>query len=378
MKILLSLILSLVLLSCSGTLPIGSQLVDRSGDHTPEWVTRKKEFDGTYLYFTGTRTSAPSFEDAERDASADAFRKIISYFGEQGVIGYKRMRTETTTEVEEFLNLRGAAIVRSAKVIESYYERWQHFDGQEVKFTYNVFVHVRYPQAEVAVEKKRQIEEAKANARLAAALFTEGDGNQKNGMPRAAIAVYRKSAAALLMLPGSYAIPLPGFSMAGQLSAELEKRIEQLSALAESVFVVVRLKSKSPSTGQIKIAVSSALASSKLKETSGTSAGFAPDIEMEQIIGSLRTEAGAAYLLLVDSESEFSSKIADNYICYRARTAVKLIRLEDGEVLAALDIPDQKGYGNDDRRAELASFTLLATALEQKLPGMIKEALNGP
>lgn len=378
MKKLLSLIFGLLLFSCAGTLPVGSQLIERSGDAPPEWVTKKKDFDGTYLYFTGARTSSPTFEDAERDASADAFRKIISYFGEQGVIGYTRVRTESTTDVEDFLKLHGAAIVRSAKVIETYYERWQHFDGQQVTFTYNIFVHVRYPQAEVELEKARQIEEAKANAKLAAALFEQGDSDQLRGLPRAAIAAYRKSAAALIMLPGSYAIPLPRFPQAGQLAAELDKRIEQLSALAEAVFVVVRMKSKTPDTGQLNTAVSTALASSQLKETASKTNGFAPELDTERVVDSLRGEAAATYLLLVDGASEFSSKIADNYICYRGRASARLIRLEDGEVLGALDIPDQKGYGNDDRRAELASFKLLASALEQKLPGMIKEALNGP
>jgi len=138
----------------------GQKLVERSQKKKPSWVTKEKKADDKYLYFSGIRTQAQRLEDGETDAVKNAARKIVEYFGQEGVILYEQKRTEIETQLLDQVKFKGAAAVRAAKLQEMYYEKWQSTAKDRVQFSYDVYVLIRYPIKELEEEKAAQRKKA--------------------------------------------------------------------------------------------------------------------------------------------------------------------------------------------------------------------------
>jgi len=180
----------------------GWKLVERSQRKKPSWVTREKKADEKYLYFSGIRTGAQRLEDGESDAVKNAVRKIVEYFGQEGVILYEKKRTEIETELLDQVKFKGAAAVRAAKLQEMYYEKWQrpapYGAGQgttkdRVQSSYDVYVLIRYPKEELEKERAAQRKKAIELTKGAFALFQNAERALAQGRVRESISQYARS-----------------------------------------------------------------------------------------------------------------------------------------------------------------------------------------
>jgi len=171
----------------------GWKLVERSQKKKPSWVTKEKKADDKYLYFSGMRTNALRLEDGESDAVKNAARKIVEYFGQEGVILYKQRRTEIETELLDQVKFKGAAAVRAAKLQEMYYEKWQSTAKDRIQFSYDVYVLIRYPIKELEEEKAAQRKKAIELTKGALALSQNAARALAQGRVRESISQYAKA-----------------------------------------------------------------------------------------------------------------------------------------------------------------------------------------
>ncbi len=171
----------------------GWKLVERSQKKKPDWVTREKEADEKFLYFSGMRTEARRLEDGESDAVKNAARKIVEYFGQEGIILYEKKRTEIETELLDQVKFKGAAAVRAAKLQEMYYEKWQSTTKDRVRFSYDVYVLIRYPIKELEKEKAAQRKKAIELTKGALALSQNARRALAQGRVRESISQYAKA-----------------------------------------------------------------------------------------------------------------------------------------------------------------------------------------
>jgi hypothetical protein len=171
----------------------GWKLVERSQKKKPPWVTKEKKSTDVYLYFSGVRTGASRLEDGESDAVKNAARKIVEYFGQEGVILYERQRTELETQLLDQVKFKGAAAVRGAKLEEMYYEKWQSFLENRIQSTYDVYVLIRYPIAELEKEKALQRKKAIELTRGANTLARNAQRALEQGQIKESISYYAQA-----------------------------------------------------------------------------------------------------------------------------------------------------------------------------------------
>lgn len=188
-------ILFVSLISGCALLSLGPQrkLVERSQKKKPVWVTKEKKADDKYLYFSGMRTNALRLEDGESDAVKNAARKIVEYFGQEGVILYEQKRTEIETQLLDQVKFKGAAAVRAAKLQEMYYEKWQSTAKDKVQFSYDVYVLIRYPIEELEKEKAAQRKKAIELTKGALVLSQNAERDLAQGRVRESISQYAKA-----------------------------------------------------------------------------------------------------------------------------------------------------------------------------------------
>ncbi|MCK4648484.1 hypothetical protein KAT51_03060, partial [bacterium] len=171
----------------------GWKLVEKSQKKKPSWVTKEKKATDLYHYFSGMRTEARRLEDGESDAVKNAARKIVEYFGQEGIILYEKKRTEIETELLDQVKFKGSAAIRAAKLQEMYYEKWQSTTKDRVQFSYDVYVLIRYPIKELEKEKAAQRKKAIELTRGALALSQSARSAWREGRVRESILQYAKA-----------------------------------------------------------------------------------------------------------------------------------------------------------------------------------------
>ncbi|HEA47143.1 MAG TPA: hypothetical protein ENH97_01890 [bacterium] len=188
-------ILVISLISGCALLPLrpGWKLVERSQKKKPSWVTKEKKADDKYLYFSGMRTQARRLEDGESDAVKNAARKIVEYFGQEGIILYEKKRTEIETQLLDQVKFKGAAAVRAAKLQEMYYEKWQSTTKDKIQFSYDVYVLIKYPIKELEKEKATQRKKAIELTKGALALSQNAERALAQGRIRESISQYARA-----------------------------------------------------------------------------------------------------------------------------------------------------------------------------------------
>ncbi len=187
------LFVSLISGCASFSLRPGWKLIERPQKKKPSWVTKEKKADDKYLYFSGMRTGSLRLEDGESDAVKNAARKIVEYFGQEGIILYEQKRTEIETELLDQVKFKGAAAVRAAKLEEMYYEKWQSTAKDKVQFSYDVYVLIRYPIEELEKEKEAQRKKAIELTKGARALSQIAERALAEGRVRESISQYTEA-----------------------------------------------------------------------------------------------------------------------------------------------------------------------------------------
>ena len=136
---------------------IGSeQIIEKSGDK-PGWVKKIPRENDEHYFFRGFKTNALSLEDGLTDARSNAIRQVLEMIQSQGLVDYKKVRVETglaeTREdvgsvTEDGLKILSKTVASGVKELESYTEKVERFTPQGVRYFYNVYTLVRYPQSE--------------------------------------------------------------------------------------------------------------------------------------------------------------------------------------------------------------------------------------
>jgi hypothetical protein len=85
---------------------------------------------------------------------------------------------------------------------------------------------------------------------------------------------------------------------------------------------------------------------------------------------------GVADLIIIgEASSQFSSKMADNFVFCRSRGAIRALRTDTGRVIASVDLED-KGAGNTKEKAGKKSLQLLSGKVAEELVKQIEEGLK--
>ena len=152
---------------------IGSeQIIEKSGDK-PGWVKKIPRENDEHFFFRGFKTNALSLEDGLTDARSNAIRQVLEMIQSQGLVDYKKVRVETglaeTREdvgsvTEDGLKILSKTVASGVKELESYTEKVERFTPQGVRYYYNVYTLVRYPQSEF--EKAVALAASQQNAEM--------------------------------------------------------------------------------------------------------------------------------------------------------------------------------------------------------------------
>lgn len=166
---------SILSLGCSASKldVIGSeQIIEKSGDK-PGWVKKIPRENDEHYFFRGFKTNALSLEDGLTDARSNAIRQVLEMIQSQGLVDYKKVRVETglaeTREdvgsvTEDGLKILSKTVASGVKELESYTEKVERFTPQGVRYYYNVYTLVRYPQSEF--EKAVALAASQQNAEM--------------------------------------------------------------------------------------------------------------------------------------------------------------------------------------------------------------------
>ena len=133
-------------------------LVEATADQPPRWVVREPESDGTFHYFRGFRSDAPTLEAGETDARQNALAHIIQFLGLRVTVDYERVRTEDETRIRDAIRSVGGADIFGTRLNELYYRRWRVRDADRVREAYDVYVLIRFPAEAVERIKQNQVE----------------------------------------------------------------------------------------------------------------------------------------------------------------------------------------------------------------------------
>lgn len=153
-------------------------LKEKSESEKPIWATiGSKESDINFIYFVGIVTdNLEKLEESQKKSIADGVKKIIEYFGQEGVVLFKERKTELETEIVDEIFLKSEATVKKVKLEKMYYEKYQRCLVPGIIDTkYNVYVLLSYPLSELKEEFDRIEKEKKEKLRLAISLYNRGE-----------------------------------------------------------------------------------------------------------------------------------------------------------------------------------------------------------
>ncbi len=179
---------SLLFLAADAEPASAPRLIYRSQKKRPKWIVKPPK-DKKNLYFVGTRTGAESLNQAKREAVDNAVKEIVEYFGIKAETRYQAKASYYSTQIMDQIETKGEARVAGISLEEMYYEEWI----EEGARTYNVFVLLQYPRAELEKEKKRLKEEEARKKREAIAIAEEGDKEREAGDLADALSYYGKA-----------------------------------------------------------------------------------------------------------------------------------------------------------------------------------------
>jgi hypothetical protein len=171
-----------------------------SSPKQPAWMTRAPGEPG-FLYFMGAKPGAETLDDGKTAAMDKARDEAAKYIG---VSISSEFTSKTSTdaggdsfEASDTVKSRTAALIKSAELVDVYWEKNSRSAGATTIDRWDVSVLMKLPKAELDAERKRQEDEAKATAASMLARFREGQRLEKQGQALAALVRYRDATAQL-------------------------------------------------------------------------------------------------------------------------------------------------------------------------------------
>jgi hypothetical protein len=163
------------MLSCSSNKPVGSEtVVEENPSSKPDWVTQIPESEDGLHFFRGFKTNSLSLEDGLTDARQHAIGQVISMISADGMEDYNKARVEmgipesredVGTVIKDGLRILSRNVARGVKEIESYYEKVERVTHTGVRYFYNVYILVKYPEEEYRRALAETLNEQKKAAR---------------------------------------------------------------------------------------------------------------------------------------------------------------------------------------------------------------------
>ena len=187
---ILTMILALfvIMQGCATVKPVvgSEQIVEKSNDDKPDWITQIPEETEKDYFFRGAKTSALSLDAGLSDSRKLAIGQVVSFISSLGMEDYSNVRREhgipdddedVATIIEDGVRVLSKNIARAVKELETYYEKVEKVTHEGVKYYYNVYMLVKYPKEEyvraLRESTKKQKEQAKAENNKKAVEFLD-------------------------------------------------------------------------------------------------------------------------------------------------------------------------------------------------------------
>jgi multidrug efflux pump subunit AcrB len=171
----LALVIGLFIIGCTSVGPIGSErVVERNPSSTPDWAITIPETEDGMHFFRAFKTNALTLEDGLTDARQNAVGQVISFISAAGMEDYNKARVEigmaesredVGTVIKDGLRILAKNVARGVKEVSSYYEKVERITSTGVKYYYNIYILVRYPDEEYQKALAETITEQKKAAR---------------------------------------------------------------------------------------------------------------------------------------------------------------------------------------------------------------------
>ncbi|MBI5410289.1 MAG: hypothetical protein HZA14_13080 [Nitrospirae bacterium] len=151
----------------------------------PKWVTKAPE-DKEYLYFVGIKTDALALEDGKRLAINQAVTELVEHFEIRLKSRYYEKKTEIETTLLDEIESKSTDVrVRGALLKDWYFEKPER--------GFDVYVLVRYPRAELEMERQRAQNDLARKASSVRGILDGGVNDVAKGDVRAAYLAFTEA-----------------------------------------------------------------------------------------------------------------------------------------------------------------------------------------
>jgi hypothetical protein len=164
-----------------------------SAPQLPAWTMRPPQESGA-VYFIGAKAGADSLEEGMASATDGARAQAAQYIGVEISAEHSDLSSTELAQdqVQDKVKSRSAALIRGAQVADVYHERISRRAGATTIDRYDVWVLIRLPEAELALERQRQAQDAASAAQAAVAGLRAAREQEQAGDWLSALSRYRE------------------------------------------------------------------------------------------------------------------------------------------------------------------------------------------
>ena len=159
-------ILSIIALSATATLLLSScaglssdalqrEPVYRSLPSRPAWITQPP-VNNDYFYALGISTDAPSLRRGRTLAAKNAIIEVSNYLGLQASGRFEASQTELTSRILNEVSVTTSASIKRSRLLKMYYEEFRHQDDMESAKSFDVYILLQIPMADLKREQQKQ------------------------------------------------------------------------------------------------------------------------------------------------------------------------------------------------------------------------------
>ena len=172
----LSFLFAVLILNCCST-PAEIKR-EASLSEKPGWIKNPPHSEDT-LYFIGISTSSETLELGRKEALKAAISEISNYMGSRVESVFQSYITEIERDLSIQMKSESAALVKGAKVVDSYYEKMVRIDKNFRMERYDVYLLVSFSLKEVEKELIRQNKEKLDKVNTAFKYYMTGLSHEK-------------------------------------------------------------------------------------------------------------------------------------------------------------------------------------------------------
>lgn len=305
----------------------------------PAWLVKVPQ-EGETLYFSGAREGASSLEEGTDAATQAARAHAAEYIGVDVTSEHKDvMSTDLGVDrVTDTVKGRATALIRNARTMDVYYEKFSRKAGATTIDRFDVWVLIRLSRADLQAERVRQQDEQKHTALLALSRLREGQAQEQQGNVLAALARYRDAVAQTRALPQQIDLSDPQLRTAGQLRQAAEDAAAKAQAKARRAVLVA--------PDWVAGSVAQALSSK------GFTAVTQPEGSERQALETARAQ-GMPWVIVVKGSTVLGGPVFSQ-VAATASLDVRALESQSGAVVASA-VRQTKGVGRTPEAAQQAA-----------------------